>query len=72
MSLEDFENEPELYVVDLKDFLKTLSEIKKEVRANVEYTNDFKRGSDFVCEFLLDNYGEVLDELVNKKTHKLN
>lgn len=61
----------ELYVVDLNDFIEALAELKKEVRANDEYSSEFKRGSDFVCEFLLDNYREVLNELVSQKTDKL-
>ena len=63
--------EPELFVLDLADFLESLSSLKKEIRANDEYTSEFKRGSDFICNFLLDNYGEVMEELSDQKENRM-
>ena len=68
---DDPEKVPEVYVIDLQDFVDTINDIKKMVRANAEFSRDFKLGSDLVCDTLLDNYSEVIEELIGGKYHKL-
>lgn len=68
------EDEYEIHVVDLNDFLESLDDTKHTIRtSDVRLSQEFLRGFDSACDYFKEHYSQVLLELESKsKDYDLN
>lgn len=68
------EDEYEIHVVDLSDFLASLDETKHDIRSSDQKLSpEFLRGFDSACDYFKEYYSQVLLELESQsKDYDLN